>query len=284
MTIEKSTPFLKWAGGKRWLIDSHSNIFPLNFRRYIEPFLGSGAVFFALQPSSAILSDLNEELIDTYAAIKEDWDNVFAALTMHHSRHSKEYYYKIRSSKPRAAHTRAAKFIYLNRTCWNGLYRVNLQGEFNVPIGTKVNAIYPTDDFGLLSRNLAGATLLAGDFERAIAMAEAGDLVFADPPYTVKHNLNGFVKYNEKIFSWEDQIRLSESLKQAASRGCTVISTNAHHPAVQELYEDVFHLDTLNRHSVIAASSNFRGKYDELLIRSGETVTVTTSLGFDERL
>lgn len=268
MTIEKSTPFLKWAGGKRWLIEGHSTIFPLNFKRYIEPFLGSGAVFFSLQPQSAILSDLNNELIETYAAIRNDWEKVFSALSTHHNRHCKDYYYKVRSSKPRTAHTKAAKFIYLNRTCWNGLYRVNLQGEFNVPIGTKLNAIYPTDNFSLLAQNLANATLVTGDFEQTINMAEAGDLIFADPPYTVKHNLNGFVKYNEKIFSWDDQIRLSESLKQAARRGCIVISTNAYHPAVKELYEDSFNLDTLNRHSVIAASSDFRGKYDELLIRS----------------
>lgn len=262
----KSTPFLKWAGGKRWLTESHLNIFPESYKNYYEPFLGSGAVFFALQPIKSTLSDLNSELIETYCAIKEDWTKVFERLEAHHKKHSKDYYYKVRSSKPRTAHTRAARFIYLNRTCWNGLYRVNLKGEFNVPIGTKQNAILPTDDFKLLSDNLKNSCLLTGDFETTIDLAEGGDLLFVDPPYTVKHNLNGFVKYNEKIFSWEDQIRLSECLKRAASRGCKIIATNAYHPAVTELYEEHFNINALDRHSVIAASSTYRGRYEELLI------------------
>lgn len=262
----KSTPFLKWAGGKRWLAESHLNIFPNSYKNYFEPFLGSGAVFFALQPQKAFLSDLNSELIDTYTAIKENWSKVLERLEQHHKKHSKNYYYSVRNSKPRTLHTRAARFIYLNRTCWNGLYRVNLRGEFNVPIGTKQHAILPTDDFALLSENLKNASLRKGDFEATIDLAHDGDLVFVDPPYTVKHNLNGFIKYNEKIFSWEDQIRLSECLKRASNRGCKIIATNAYHPAVKELYEDDFNISALDRHSVIAASSAYRGRYEELLI------------------
>ncbi|HEJ1761823.1 TPA: DNA adenine methylase [Pseudomonas aeruginosa] len=264
--MNKSTPFLKWAGGKRWLTESHIEIFPKKFNRYYEPFLGSGAVFFSIQPEHSTLSDLNVELIETYDTIKNDWEKVLARLELHHKKHSKEYYYQIRNTNPRTPHTRAARFIYLNRTCWNGLYRVNLKGEFNVPIGTKQNAILPTDDFESLSKNLQNSTLISGDFETTIDLAADGDLLFVDPPYTVKHNLNGFIKYNEKIFSWDDQIRLSECLKRAAKRGCKIVATNAYHPAVKELYEEAFNTYALDRHSVIAASSTFRGRYEELLI------------------
>lgn len=266
MSEIKVQPFLKWAGGKRWLTEKHLSLFPKEFGRYYEPFLGSGAVFFSLSPSSAVLSDLNKELIDTYLAIKSDWEAVREQLKIHHRKHSSEHYYKVRASKPIHPHTKAAKFIYLNRTCWNGLYRVNLKGEFNVPIGTKQNVLLDDDNFEQLSNFLLKAEIVSCDFESTIDRAASGDLIFADPPYTVKHNLNGFVKYNEKIFSWEDQERLSSALKRASERGCLVVSTNAYHPAVKELYAEGFELRAMNRSSVIAASSNFRGVYEELLV------------------
>jgi DNA adenine methylase len=258
-------PFLKWAGGKRWLVEKHINSFPCEFNGYFEPFLGSGAVYFSLKPGNAILSDLNESLVDTYCAIRDDWERVYSALKRHHGQHSSDYYYKVRSSKPRTPHTRAAQFIYLNRTCWNGLYRVNLNGDFNVPVGTKKNVILDTDDFAAVSQMLRTTEITVCDFEETIDRAGAGDLIFADPPYTVKHNFNGFVKYNEKIFSWQDQERLSEALIRASARGCYIVSTNAHHPAVFDLYQE-FKLQSLDRSSVIAASAANRGRYAELFI------------------
>nr|WP_302328680.1 Dam family site-specific DNA-(adenine-N6)-methyltransferase [Pseudomonas sp. DVZ6] len=265
VTQEIVQPFLKWAGGKRWLVEKHLGCFPEKFNRYFEPFLGSGAVFFSLSPKQAFLSDLNPDLIEAYTAIRDDWALVYSTLKMHHRSHCKEYYYKVRASKPRLPHTRAAKFIYLNRTCWNGLYRVNLNGDFNVPIGTKKNVILDTDDFSSVSKLLNTANIKYCDFEETIDQAGAGDLIFADPPYTVKHNMNGFVKYNEKIFSWQDQERLSAALLRASERGSHIVSTNAYHPAVMELYNS-FDLLSLDRTSVIAASSDRRGKYAELFI------------------
>ena len=260
-------PFLKWAGGKRWLAEKHMSYFPPKFGKYYEPFLGSGAVFFSLAPSEAVLSDLNSELVEAYCALRDDWEKVYSVLKIHHRNHCSEYYYRVRASKPKLPHTKAAKFIYLNRTCWNGLYRVNLNGGFNVPIGTKKNVILETDDFLAVSNRLSSVEINSCDFEDTIEKAQSGDLIFADPPYTVKHNLNGFVKYNEKIFSWQDQERLSEGLKRASDRGCFIVATNAHHPAVQELYMG-FELRSLDRSSVIAASSNYRGRYAELFIRN----------------
>ena len=172
----------------------------------------------------------------------------------------------MRSIKPRTPITRAARFIYLNRTCWNGLYRVNLNGQFNVPIGTKKNVLLDSDNFEELSKLLRDTRLIVSDFEAIIEQAQAGDLVFADPPYTVRHNLNGFVKYNEKIFHWDDQIRLRDCLVRAHDRGCLIFLTNANHPSVMKLYKGHFDISSLKRSSVIAANSSDRGKYEELVI------------------
>lgn len=261
------TPFLKWAGGKRWLVEKHPALLNFEHDRFIEPFLGSGAVFFKLLPKRSILSDRNHELIETYRAIKDNWEKVNKLLERHHKSHSKEYYYATRSKIFRSPEARAAKFIYLNRTCWNGLYRVNLQGKFNVPIGTKTNVLMDTDDFQSISEALTNTSLITGDFENVIDQSKSGDFVFVDPPYTVKHNNNGFIKYNEHIFSWDDQVRLRDSVSRAASRGAKVIVTNACHASILELYEGVGDLIQLNRSSVIAGKSAARGKYEEVVIK-----------------
>lgn len=263
---QHSIPFLKWAGGKRWLTSAYGNLLPASYERYYEVFLGGGAVFFSMRPQLATLSDLNDQLIECYSVLRDEWQNVVEQLHYHHLNHSKDYYYKIRDSKPRKLGERAAQFIYLNRTCWNGLYRVNLKGEFNVPIGTKTNVLLEADNFEALSALLQKTELLASDFEEVIDKARSGDFIFADPPYTVRHNFNGFVKYNEKIFHWEDQIRLRDCLVRASNRGCLVLLTNAHHPSVIELYENDFELISLSRSSVIAANSKNRGMYEELIV------------------
>ncbi|WP_445373003.1 DNA adenine methylase [Methylomonas sp. HW2-6] len=257
---------MKWAGGKRWLARQIAELAtPIN-GRYIEPFLGSGAVFFAIQPTQAILSDINADLINTYNAIKLNPKRIFELLLLHHKHHSKEYYYTIREYKPRCEFRMAARFIYLNRTCWNGLYRVNRKGEFNVPIGTKSNVIMETDDWFRLSDILKFTDVVCADFEETIDKAVSGDLIFADPPYTVKHNYNGFIKYNDSLFSWDDQVRLRDSLLRAKSRGVKIFATNAYHTSIHELYQNDFNLDSLTRASVLAGSSSHRGRYEELLI------------------
>lgn len=133
-------PFLKWAGGKRWFVNHHAHLFPEFSGRYIEPFLGSGAVFFHLQPRVALLGDCNGDLIDTYQAIKDDWKLVVMQLRFYMQTHSTENYYIRRADNPESKVEQAARFIYLNCTCWNGLYRVNSQGRFNVPVGTRMCA------------------------------------------------------------------------------------------------------------------------------------------------
>lgn len=266
LNLDCLIPFLNWAGGKRWLTKLKDELFPNDVNRYIEPFLGSGAIYFFLAPKKAILSDINKDLIDTYVAIKEDYRKVLAILEEHHKNHTKTYYYRIRSSDPINIYSRAAKLIYLNRTCWNGLYRVNLNGQFNVPIGTKKNVLLNTDNFEGISSLLKEAELYNSDFEKIIDMAGKKDLIFVDPPYTVKHNFNNFIKYNEKLFSWEDQIRLRDSLIRARARGASVVSTNAFHYSIKELY-DGFEQMIVSRNSLLAADSNNRGSINELIIK-----------------
>lgn len=260
-------PFLKWAGGKRWLVEKHFDLLDVRFNRFIEPFLGSGAVFFRLAPKQSILCDINKQLIDTYIAIRDSWPLIEQYLYDHHVNHNKEYYYSIREKVFESPPEKAARFIYLNRTCWNGLYRVNLKGRFNVPIGTKTNVMLDSDNFEKVSLLLKNSVLVSGDFQVAIEQADAGDFVFVDPPYTVKHNFNGFIKYNESIFSWDDQIRLSKSVRLAKSRGAKVIVTNAYHESVKELYEGVGEFICLDRPSIISANKKFRGRCEEMVIK-----------------
>lgn len=258
-------PFLKWAGGKRWLTYRVKKA-GLAFERYIEPFLGSGAVFFAFEPHCALLSDSNAHLMETFAALRDSPLEVQQALERHSLLHSESHYYHVRQSKPPGRADRAARFIYLNRTCWNGLYRENKFGEFNVPKGTKSAVLLPDDDFARVGELLRHAGLSAGDFEKTIEQASAGDFIFVDPPYTVKHNRNGFIKYNERIFSWDDQVRLSACLHSAGLRGAKILLTNAYHPSVLGLYNEFAEIIPLSRHSVLSGLSQYRGPTQEALI------------------
>lgn len=267
MNVEEARliPFLKWAGGKRWLVANHADIFPQAFDRYIEPFLGSGAVYFYLRPERALLTDVNCELINAYQVVRDKWKLLKGAMARHQDLHSDDYFYEMRANSPSGKVERAARFLYLNRTCWNGLYRVNRKGEFNVPRGTKNSVILDSDDFKALSERLKRTKLTVSDFEASINVAGEGDLLFVDPPYTVKHNNNGFVKYNDKIFSWDDQVRLRDALVRADGRGAMIVMTNANHESVRDLY-DGFNLYALSRQSVLAGLSAGRGATEELLV------------------
>lgn len=259
-------PIVKWAGGKRWLVRKPEGLFPDAYGRYFEPFLGGAAVYFHLAPTVAMLSDVNAELINVYQSIKDDWFSVACLLREHQALHSKEHYYLTRSNVPDCLIERAARTLYLNRTCWNGLYRVNLKGEFNVPIGTKNNVLADIDKFPAIAELFKTAEFSVRDFEVSIDAAESDDFVFVDPPYTVKHNLNGFVKYNENLFGWDDQVRLKEAVSRAVKRGVKVLVLNANHASIQELYEG-FDQVALSRANVLAGKSEFRGVYEELAIR-----------------
>lgn len=265
-------PFLKWPGGKRWFVHSHANMLPTEYRTYIEPFLGAGSVFFHLRPQKAILGDVNPDLINVYQAIKENWEEVEVALRYHQRRHLEDadrYYYQMREQDPKNSLSQASRLVYLNRTCFNGIYRVNQRGQFNVPRGTKNSVVADTDNFEMVSKLLKGVTLVAGDFQPLVERAKERDFVFCDPPYTVRHNYNGFLKYNEVLFSWSDQERLAKALKRAALRGAKVLCTNANHVSIHELYDHkVFNLKVVSRRSIISADVDSRRDFEELIIRA----------------
>ncbi len=264
--IQPLKPFLKWAGGKRWLFKCGQFSLPPISGRYIEPFLGGGAVFFEVQPQRAILSDANTRLIELYGVIRDEQETFEIQLKSHAKAHCREYYYELRDKHFEEPIARAAQFLYLNRTCWNGLYRENLKGQFNVPIGTRQTVMSDTDDFQAWSNALKGIRLECRDFEAAIDEAIEGDFVFVDPPYTVRHNMNGFVKYNQDIFAWKDQVRLHDALRRSADRGVSFALTNANHESIRDLYAGFGRHRRLDRYSVIAGQSVHRSLSSELLI------------------
>ena len=259
-------PFLKWPGGKRWLASRHRSLFPKTYARYFEPFLGGGAVFFSLAPHRALLSDTNRELTNTYRCIKEEWSTIERRLAKLQAQHSPELYYQIRDRQPSDPVERAVRFVYLNRTCFNGIYRVNREGMFNVPIGTKDAVSFSKGYLEQVADTLRTTVITDDDFERSIGKAGKKDFVFVDPPYTVMHNNNGFVKYNAKLFSWPDQARLAKAIMAASRRGAMVMISNADHPTVRALYDGFGTHRSLTRHSILAGDSCFRRSATELLI------------------
>jgi DNA adenine methylase len=262
-------PFLKWPGGKRWLVEAVGRFAPPNVNTYYEPFFGGGAMFFGLNPLKAVVSDTNAELIETYQALRDEPEEIRIKLARYAAKHCESYYYEVRGRQEEDRLQRAARFIYLNRTCFNGLYRVNLKGEFNVPKGTKDTILFADEDFALIAKRLEDVEIRVSDFEQSLGAARKGDLVYLDPPYTVKHNLNGFVKYNEKIFSWADQERLERVARLAVGRGAKVIVSNALHESIVELYSDhVWELHAVDRHSTLASHRSARGLTSEALIVS----------------
>lgn len=261
-------PFLKWPGGKRWLLQNHRDIFPQRFNRYYEPFLGGGATFFSLLPKEATISDINSDLINLYLVMRDQPEQLKGVMLQHQSQHSSGYYYQIRAAKLETPLDRAARFLYLNRTCYNGMYRVNKSGRFNVPIGTKTDCVYDIDFFATYSLALQNATIQQSDFAEAIDTACAGDLIFADPPYATSAK-NGFIKYNGHLFTWEDQKRLLSALVAAKKRGAFIVIANANCEEIQKMYADKgFNVHFFQRSSTIAGKGSTRKKVQELVATS----------------
>ncbi len=271
----RAKPFLKWAGGKRGLLEDLLPLVPSLEKgsTYYEPFLGGGAVFFALRPKRAVLSDLNGELIETFRTVRDDPRRVIRSLAQ--LRYSKDSYYRIRSKLPPTRWQRAARFIYLNKTGFNGLFRVNFAGRFNVPFGNHGSNLMVCDSKQVLTASAAleGITLLRSDFENTVARASAGDLVYFDPPYTTAHTNNGFVEYNAKVFKLEDQTRLAKVAKDLAHRNVKVAVSNADHSSIRSLYaDDCFKIDRIERWSTIAGKATKRFLTSEILITSREDI------------
>lgn len=259
-------PILKWPGGKRALAPRIAGLFPPRYGRYIEPFAGGAALFFYLEPRRAVIADRNSELIEVYETVRRFPSEVISRLKL--MRISSAEYYSVRARSPRSAIGRAARFLYLNRTAFNGIYRVNRAGRFNVPFGCKPGTVVCDEPALRRAAVLLGDAILRScDFEEVVAEAVSGDLVYADPPYTTAHDNNGFRRYNESLFSWADQVRLAAALRAAAERGANVAVSNAHHSELNSLYNGFFR-HVMERASCIAGLSQHRRSVTEALFTS----------------
>ena len=268
-TIEttRAKPFLRWTGSKNWFIKEECRRFiPARYNNYHEPFLGGGAVFFGLnQPNQVFLNDLNWELVNTYVQIRDNLELVISALKRYVN--SREDYYRVREMQCRANYSKAAKFIYLNRTSFNGIYRVNWRGVYNVPYGKRPNVdIVTENNLREVNKKLQKATLSSEDFYNTLQHIQKGDLVYLDPPYTVAHEHNGFIEYNSKLFSWEDQLKLVEYIQEVKRKKAFFILSNAEHFEVRKLYHNIGKIVSLSRYCRVGGRNKTRGMYREIIV------------------
>lgn len=265
-------PFLRWAGGKNWLKNHIKAIIRIeDYNNYHEPFLGGASIFFNLSPSNtSFLSDTNSNLIETYSAIKENYANVIQELKLFNN--TEVDYYRIRKQKFEDKFKSAAQFIYLNQTSFNGIYRVNLNGGYNVPYGFRSKKVFNEDNLRNCMNALRNSTLFSGDFECILDNVQKNDLVFLDPPYTVSHNKNGFIKYNKKLFSLSDQYRLKETINYIDKIGAFYVLTNAAHEKIFEIFNKDSYVVELSRGSSIGGLKAKRGRVNEFLFSNISTV------------
>ena len=267
---EQPSPFLKWAGGKGQLIRQMRQWVPPDFRTYLEPFLGGGAVFFSLLPERAILSDLNPELMNVYWTVQNHPEGLMSALGQHEPRKKEEdYYYAVRDStefEDLDLIAQAARTIFLNKTCYNGLYRVNKEGRFNVPFGRYNNPrLYQRKNILGCNRLLNGMLLMAADYRRTLEYAREGDFVYLDPPYQPVSETANFTSYTKNAFSESDQKDLSILYQELDGRGCQVMMSNSSTGLVHDLYGG-YRIEKLRATRPISSKVESRGEIEELLI------------------
>ena len=271
----KGKPFVKWAGGKRQIIDKLKEYVPEEFDTYYEPFVGGGALLFELSPKKAVINDSNKELMNVFECIKDEkkFESMCRELNLHEREHSEEYYYKIRNlDRDRKKfnrlpdYKRAARTIYLNKACFNGLYRVNSKNEFNVPFGkkTKVNT-YEGANLITVSNYLTlnDIKILNIDFEQAVKDAKENDFVYFDPPYD--SDTHTFNSYTEDGFGKEEQKRLAKVFKELDKKGVYVMLSNHNTGLVNELYKG-YNMHKIEAKRNINSKGDKRGKVEELII------------------
>jgi DNA adenine methylase len=266
-------PFLRWAGSKRRLLRFLIPFIPSHYEKYYEPFLGGGAMFFYLGPQRAEISDASVALIATYRAARDYPQDILRFLGP--LKPTKSTFQALRDYRPRTKVGHAGQFIFLNKACWNGLYRVNSDGIFNVPYG------WPRTDFLIHKRNFLSCskqlrrravTIKAQDFQKIEDRVSNGDFVFLDPPYVTSHNMNGFIDWNECLFSWADQIRLASMARRLVEKGANVLVTNADHADIEALYQG-FGQARFQRTSSLASDTSRRGTTSEAIFYGGPGYT-----------
>ena len=275
----KPSPFVKWAGGKAQLMSQFEPFFPTGFERYVEPFVGGGSVFFylfrqgRLAGKESVLIDSLEELINCYRAIQSRVEELLAALQRHEPhKHDKEYFYRLRAwdrvpgYAQRDEIERAARFLFLNRTCYNGLYRVNRRGTFNVPFGRHDNpTVCAADNLRAVSRALQGVALLAGDFTLCLETVAPGDFCYLDPPYDPLSGTANFTSYTSDDFGAKDQQRLADLFRELDRLGCQVMLSNSSTEFIRELYGG-FEQVEVQAIRAISSKADARGAIPELLV------------------
>lgn len=264
---QKIRPFLKWAGGKTQLLKYlHLNLPKGSIDRYFEPFLGGGALFFSLQHKKTILSDSNEELINCYKVIKEQLNELLIKLQQH--KNAEEYFYTVRNQNVEEMDdvSRASRLIFLNRTCFNGLYRVNKSGKFNTPYGKYKNPkIIDEENLRRVSTLLKSVTLISTDFENVTKLAQKKDFIYFDPPYLPVSQYADFKRYTKESFYEKDHIRLARLFKKLDKIGCYVMLSNSYTEFTMNLYKD-YNVKTVFAKRLINKVSSSRGSIPELLI------------------
>jgi DNA adenine methylase len=265
---KQAKPPIKWAGGKTQLLSQLRPLFPEGFNLYLEPFVGGGAVFFDLQPNRAVLIDSNYELINFYQVVKNNLEELLRDLKKH--KNSKEYYYKIRSLDPDQMDSieRASRFLYLNKTCFNGLWRVNKRGQFNVPFGRYKNPNYrDKENLCMVSAALQNAEIICDDFSIVLDYVSLGDFVYLDPPYHPLSKTANFTNYTEEPFDEQDQMRLVEVFRELDARNCNVMLSNSDTEFIRSLYKG-YDIKTVYAKRAINSKGDKRGPVKELVIRN----------------
>lgn len=264
--------FVKWAGGKKQLLEQFKPFFPKEIKRYFEPFVGGGAIAFYIikhyNPKEVYLSDINEELVNTYNVIKNNVEELIKLLKKMKAQHSEETYYKIRAEDPKLLCDidRASRFIYLNKTCFNGLYRVNSKGGFNVPIGSYKNpAIVNEEELREISHLLKNAKIEVKQFNEAVKDAQKGDFVYFDPPYYPLDNKKSFTTYTKEQFLEKEQEQLAKAFNELDKRGCKVMLSNSDTELIKGLYKE-HKINIVKATRMINCDATKRGKINEVVV------------------
>lgn len=269
-------PIVKWVGGKRQLLDVITPLLPKRITTYVEPFLGGGAILFELQPKNAIVNDFNIELMNVYKVIKEQPNELLELLTKHEKENNEDYFYEIRALDRDSSYDqmslveKAARIIYLNKTCFNGLFRVNQAGQFNSPYGRYKNPnITNRPTILAMSRyfNENKIELLTGDYRKALKGIRKGAFVYFDPPYMPISSSSSFTGYTENGFSTDEQRLLYEECCKLDKKGVKFLLSNSDHPFIRELYKD-YEIITVKARRSINSKGNKRGEINELLVRN----------------
>lgn len=269
---EETYPIVKWVGGKRQLMFELLKIMPKSYNRYFEPFIGGGALFFELQPQNGYISDMNEELINLYSVVRDDVYELIDDLNKHEV--SKEYFLKIRNLDRTEKYNslsdvkKASRFIYLNRTCFNGMYRVNSQGQFNVPFGNYKNPrIVDAENLMNCSKLLKNTEICCADFSEILNKVQKGDFVYFDPPYVPLNETSSFTSYTKDGFDLDMQFKLREVCEELDSMGVMFMLSNSDTKLVNELYSS-YEIKKVFASRAINANGNGRGKITEVLVRN----------------